>query len=494
MKPLARTSTTLLALLAMMALSVTSATAQELAPGGTFIDDDGTIFEPSIEALSRAGITDGCTAERYCPAAPVTRGQMASFLAASLDGLSTTGQDFFADDANSVHEADINLIAANDIARGYSDETFGPGDPVTRGQMASFLSRALDNLKEPEQDFFPDDAGSVHEADINRIAANDIAQGYADGEYRPEAQITRGEMAIMLVRAFGLDPIDPPARELPLAPIAAVNHEGQVVLLDAFTGLTTRVLLEDVAVDDPAANSISLAPDHETAFVAVPGDPSNPGHVVAVDTRTGDSQQIAEGSTPAVSPDGSTLAYVALEAGDGFPEPVIVIHDLEGMSEDRRLRGIDAQTTPVFIADLAWTPDGSRLAYVAGEIQTGAYLLNVEDANDLGDAMRLGPTAREEGSSWYDIAGFENGLAVAEQCCDVPSDRHVVLFLSLDPLTVEGALLPHVTGVSSLSAAGNSTLVYVGELGDDLAGTLYRWEADSNETSVIAEGFVVADG
>jgi hypothetical protein len=185
---------------------------------------------------------------------------------------------------------------------------------------------------------------------------------------------------------------------------------------------------------------------------------------------------------------------VALEDGDTLPEPVIVIHDLAGTSEDRRLRGIDAQTTPVFIADLAWTTDGSRLAYVAGEIQTGAYLLNAAEANDLGDAMRLGPTSREEGSSWYDIAAFEDGLAVAERCCDVPSERHVVLLLSLDPLTVEGPLLPHPTGVSHLSAAGDSTLVYIGELGRDLAGTLYRWEAGSNAAEMIADGYVVADG
>jgi hypothetical protein len=88
----------------------------------------------------------------------------------------------------SVHEADINRVAANGIARGYSQDRFGPDDPVTRGQMASFLSRALDDLAEPDRDFFPDDTGSVHEADINRIAANGIAEGYPSGEFRPEAQ------------------------------------------------------------------------------------------------------------------------------------------------------------------------------------------------------------------------------------------------------------------------------------------------------------------
>ena len=58
-----------------------------LPPGGTFIDDNGSIHEPSIEAIAAAGITLGCNPpdnDRFCPDDPVTRGQMAAFLHRAL--------------------------------------------------------------------------------------------------------------------------------------------------------------------------------------------------------------------------------------------------------------------------------------------------------------------------------------------------------------------------------------------------------------------------
>ncbi len=115
----------------------------DLPPGGTFIDDDGSVHEPAIEAIVAAGLTVGCTDDRYCPQEPVTRGQMASFLARALPGLDPATRDWFGDDDVNVHEANINVIAENGITIGFSDGTFRPQIPVTRGQMATFLARAL---------------------------------------------------------------------------------------------------------------------------------------------------------------------------------------------------------------------------------------------------------------------------------------------------------------------------------------------------------------
>jgi hypothetical protein len=54
-----------------------------LAAGGTFTDDDDSIFEADIEWLAGAGVTAGCnppTNDNYCPSDSVTRGQMAAFM------------------------------------------------------------------------------------------------------------------------------------------------------------------------------------------------------------------------------------------------------------------------------------------------------------------------------------------------------------------------------------------------------------------------------
>ncbi|MGH8875641.1 MAG: S-layer homology domain-containing protein, partial [Acidimicrobiia bacterium] len=112
-----------------------------------FLDSNGHVFEGDIAWLAGAGITKGCDDEGplFCPESPVTRAQMASFLVRAL-GLPPASQDFFTDDGGSVHEADINALAQSGITKGCSSNgtLFCPGDRVTRGQMAAFLHRALE--------------------------------------------------------------------------------------------------------------------------------------------------------------------------------------------------------------------------------------------------------------------------------------------------------------------------------------------------------------
>src|SRR5690606_11972156 len=85
----------------------------------------------------------------------------------------------FRDVGNTVHFDDIVYIASIGVTKGCNppdNNLFCPTRPVTRQQMASFLVRALD-LPRTDQDFFVDDNGSVHEADINALAAAGITRG-----------------------------------------------------------------------------------------------------------------------------------------------------------------------------------------------------------------------------------------------------------------------------------------------------------------------------
>jgi hypothetical protein len=117
--------------------------------GVDFVDDDGSVFEADIEKLSAAGIARGCNPplnDRYCPDDPITRGAMAAFLVRALD-LSGTGGTGFVDDDGSVFETDIEKLSAAGITRGCNppvNNRYCPYDPVTRGEMAAFLVRALD--------------------------------------------------------------------------------------------------------------------------------------------------------------------------------------------------------------------------------------------------------------------------------------------------------------------------------------------------------------
>ena len=103
-------------------------------------------WTPHVERLADLGITRGCRTgpARFCPERPVTRAQMASFLQRAFR-LSPAPSAGFTDTHRSTHESAIDALAEAGITVGCSDapSRYCPSAPVTRAQMASFLHRAL---------------------------------------------------------------------------------------------------------------------------------------------------------------------------------------------------------------------------------------------------------------------------------------------------------------------------------------------------------------
>ena len=166
----------------------------------SFADIPGSVHERSIERVALAGFASGTSATTYAPAGPVTRGQMATFLARAL-GLAPQPTGPFNDVAGTTHEQSINAVAAAGVAGGFPDGSFRPGDSVTRGQMATFLAKAR-QLQPVTTGPFTDVAGDPHEQNINAVAAAGIAGGFPDSTYRPVNGVTRDQMATFLFRAF----------------------------------------------------------------------------------------------------------------------------------------------------------------------------------------------------------------------------------------------------------------------------------------------------
>ena len=192
------------AIAAAGAFAVAAPSASAAAGSGSFTDDDGNVHEGMIEAIAAAGVTQGCVAGSYCPGETVTRGQMATFISRALS-LPAAGADLFDDDDGTTHEDAINALAAAGITEGCGDGGFCPHNPVTRAQMASFLARAL-NLLEPTQDYFNDDNGNAHEDAINAMAESEITLGCGGSSYCPDAAVPRDQMASFLGRGLGLVP------------------------------------------------------------------------------------------------------------------------------------------------------------------------------------------------------------------------------------------------------------------------------------------------
>jgi hypothetical protein len=126
-------------------------------------------------------------------------------VAAGVD-LPADAPDAFDDDSGpafDVHEPAIDQLAAVGIVTGKAARVYGPGDPVTRAQMATFLVRAYRHTTGAdlprEQDWFRDD-GPPHGENVDRVTSARVGSGFRDGTYRPGVAVRRDQMASFLVR------------------------------------------------------------------------------------------------------------------------------------------------------------------------------------------------------------------------------------------------------------------------------------------------------
>lgn len=118
------------------------------ATGTLFLDvPTGSFAADWIEQLANEGVTGGCGGGNYCPTASVSRKQMAVFLLKSRNGalyLPPPATGVFADVPPSDPFAPwIEQLAAEGITGGCGAGNYCPNNPVTRGQMAVFLSKTF---------------------------------------------------------------------------------------------------------------------------------------------------------------------------------------------------------------------------------------------------------------------------------------------------------------------------------------------------------------
>jgi len=166
-----------------------------------------------VEALARAGITAGCGGSNYCPTAPVTRAQMSVFLERGMNGSAfsppaASGNVFLDVGAQDFAASFIEQLANDGITAGCGNNNYCPDAQVTRDQMAVFLLRAKygSSYSPPTATGVFGDVDFGHWAVhwIEKLAAEGITAGCGNGNYCPDAEVTRDQMAVFLVRTFGL--------------------------------------------------------------------------------------------------------------------------------------------------------------------------------------------------------------------------------------------------------------------------------------------------
>ena len=243
------------------------------SPRGRFSDEDGSVHEANIEIIEALGITAGCNpphGDRFCPADTINRAQMMAFLARALgDGRgpadATPGFRDVPDGA--WYSGYLNAMSERGVVEPYEDGTFGPQDPVTRLDMAVFLTRALPTIPpvaEPQGAFADIPADGDHAGAVEGILAAGVTLGCSTEplSYCPDGEVTRAQMASFLVRALRLQPeTRTPGAGVPVTMARADRASGH------FQAALYRAVLGELGyeVSDPA----DLEADPSAAYPAM---------------------------------------------------------------------------------------------------------------------------------------------------------------------------------------------------------------------------------
>ena len=118
------------------------------SPAGVFDDVPAEYWAAAwIEKLASDQITAGCGSGNYCPDSPVTRAQMAVFLLKAKHGATYTppaATGLFTDVPIGHWAGEwIEQLSRENITAGCTADEYCPEDPVTRGQMAVFLTKTF---------------------------------------------------------------------------------------------------------------------------------------------------------------------------------------------------------------------------------------------------------------------------------------------------------------------------------------------------------------
>jgi hypothetical protein len=272
-------------------------------------------------------------------------------------------------------------------------------------------------------------------------------------------------------------------------------YREHILAVDTATGSTTRVL-SDLA-ESRFESGVAVSPDGSTVYFAETGpggattalDDACTPRLFRVPMAGGDIEQIADGVSPAPSPNGRYLAYVA----NGFARGnfdgratycglfAVVVRDLVTGAEKVSIPTRDdvGWLSMVGAGSIAWTPDSRRLAYSAGfeggtvftfDLESGSTReLQTTDAIDTVALRRFGDRGRELGLTLGNPRWTSAGeLAVTLSCygCTqgylegVAADGNVVDILTAVDLTDlgrAGAFTLRATG----AAAGSRGDVFV---------------------------------
>lgn len=151
------------------------------------------------------GFISGYPDGRFKPANPITRAELVSLVNKSFGFVETKSVDFKDVAAsNWVYPEVLKANAAGYIS-GYGNGSFGPGNKVTRQELAVIVSKLLGLAASADANFSDtaDNPAWCKDA-IRAVQEKGIMQGFADNSFHPGDAATRAEAVVILDRALDI--------------------------------------------------------------------------------------------------------------------------------------------------------------------------------------------------------------------------------------------------------------------------------------------------
>ena len=176
----------------------------ELVNPFTDVKEKDYFFIPVLWAVEN-GVTTGTSATTFSPNAPCTRAQAVTFLWRAAGQPAAKGKkNPFTDVKAKDYFYDAVLWAVeNNVTTGTAADKFSPNDPCTRGQIVTFLWRAQGTQKVTSANPFKDvKATDYYYNAVLWAVKNNVTTGTAADKFSPADTCTRGQIVTFLYRAI----------------------------------------------------------------------------------------------------------------------------------------------------------------------------------------------------------------------------------------------------------------------------------------------------
>ncbi len=170
------------------------------------LDVEGHWAQGTIQELVGEGIIDGYPDGTFRPNNKITRAEFATLIVKAFHLKAGPGK-VFVDTAEHWAKDDISTANYHGLVSGYSDTLFGPNDFITREQMAVMIVNATKTDITESSKIFTDSTqiATWAKESVDKATAAGLIAGYPDGTFKPKANATRAEAAVVLDGGRKLD-------------------------------------------------------------------------------------------------------------------------------------------------------------------------------------------------------------------------------------------------------------------------------------------------